>query len=160
LDKLDYLILSEFEKDASSSFVDIAKCIGSTPYTVRRRYEKMKKEGIIFRSIVTIDLEKLGYQGKVFLLINVAPNCNKAETIAYLKTIENVLVVTEVIGPCDLLAIAPITDLKSIQTLIGEAKKAPNIQRVEFTCINNVEFPVSRNFGEVLNLKGQSLAKV
>ncbi len=159
MDSLDYLILSELEKDASLSFVEIARNIGSTPYTVRRRYEKMRTEGVIFRSIVTIDLAKLGYQGKAFLLISLAPNCDKAETIAYLKTIENILVVTEVIGPCDLLAIAPITDLKSIQTLIGKAREAPNIQRVEFACINNLEFPISRNFGDVLNLKGQSLAK-
>jgi DNA-binding Lrp family transcriptional regulator len=159
MDRLDYLILAEFEKDASLSFVDIAKSVGTTPYTVRRRYEKMKKDGIIFRTIVTIDLSKLGYQGKLFLLVHAAPNCNKTDTIAYLKNLENVLVVTEVIGPCDILAIAPITDLKSIQKLIEEAKKAPNIQRVEFACINDVDFPICRNFGAVLNTKSQSLAK-
>jgi DNA-binding Lrp family transcriptional regulator len=160
MDKIDYLILAEFEKDAALSFVDIAKKIGTTPYTVRRRYEKLKKEGIIFRNIVTIDLAKLGYQGKVFLWVHVSPNCDKTDTIAYLKNIENVLVVTEVIGPCDLLAIAPITDLKSIQKLLAEAKKAPNTQSVEFACINDVDFPVCRNFGAVLNLKSQSLAKL
>lgn len=158
MDKLDYLILGELLEDASLSFVEIAKNVGTTPYTVRRRYEKMKTEGIIFRSIVSIDLSKLGYQGKAFLLIAVTPNCKKTETIAHLKTIKNVLVVTEVIGPYDLLAIAPIADLKSIQTLIKEARKAPNIQRVEFACISDVHFPVSPNFGPVLHSKSQALA--
>ena len=158
MDKLDYLILGELLEDASLSFVEIAKNVGTTPYTVRRRYEKMKTEGIIFRSIVSIDLSKLGYQGKAFLLITVTPNSKKTETIAYLKTIKNVLVVTEVIGPYDLLAIAPIADLKSIQTLIKEARKAPNIQRVEFACINDVHFPVSPNFGPVLHAKSQVIA--
>jgi len=158
MDKLDYLILGELLEDASLSFVKIAKNVGTTPYTVRRRYEKMKTEGIIFRSIVSIDLSKLGYQGKAFLLITVTPNSKKTETIAHLKTIKNVLVVTEVIGPYDLLAIAPIADLKSIQTLIKEARKAPNIQRVEFACISDVHFPVSPNFGPVLHAKSQALA--
>lgn len=45
MDKIDYLILSELLKDASLSFVEIAEKVGTTPYTVRRRYEKMKKEG-------------------------------------------------------------------------------------------------------------------
>ncbi len=158
MDQLDYRILGELLKDASLSFVEIAQKVDTTPYTVRRRYEKMKKEGVIFRSIVSLNLSKLGYQGKAFLLITVSPNANKLETISYLKTIRNVMVVTETIGPYDILAIAPISDLKSIQTLITEARKAPNIQRVEFACINYVEFPVTQNFGPVLSQKSKTLA--
>ncbi len=44
LDALDYLILNELLKDAEASFVDVAKRVDSTPYTVRRRYERMKKD--------------------------------------------------------------------------------------------------------------------
>jgi Lrp/AsnC family transcriptional regulator for asnA, asnC and gidA len=158
MDKLDFLILSELLKDATLSFVEIAKKVGTSPYTVRRRYEKMKKEGIIFRCIVSIDLTKLGYQGKAFLLITVSPNGNKSETISYLKKMRNVIVVTELIGPYDILAIVPITDLSSIQTLVKEARKAPYLQRVEIACIDDIHFPVSQNFGTILSQKSYTLA--
>jgi Lrp/AsnC family transcriptional regulator for asnA, asnC and gidA len=158
MDKLDFLILSELLKDATLSFVEIAKKVGTSPYTVRRRYEKMKKEGIIFRCIVSIDLTKLGYQGKAFLLITVSPNGNKSETISYLKKMRNVIVVTELIGPYDILAIVPITDLSSIQTLVKEARKAPYLQRVEIACIDDIHFPVSPNFGTILSQKSYTLA--
>lgn len=158
MDKLDYLILAELMKDSALSFVDIAVKVGTTPYTVRRRYDKLKKEGIIFRNIVSIDLSKLGYQGKALLLITVTPHGNKSETISYLKNIKNVLVVTEIVGPYDLMAIAPVVDLKSIEALIKEARKAPNIQRVEFACLNEVDFPVSRKFDAVLSQKSQAIA--
>ena len=158
MDKLDYLILAELQKDGLMSFVEIAKNVHSTPCTVRRRYEQMKKAGKIFRCIVSLDLSRLGYQGKTFLLINVTPNSNKSETVAYIKNIKNILVVTEIIGPCDIMAIAPITDLTSIQTLLSEAKKAPNIQKVDFYCINDTSFPIGHNFGEVLNQRCQVLA--
>ncbi len=69
MDSLDFLILSELLKDATLSLVEVAKKVGTSPYTVRRRFAIMKKEGIIVRSIVSIDLTKLGYQGKAFLLI-------------------------------------------------------------------------------------------
>jgi Lrp/AsnC family leucine-responsive transcriptional regulator len=156
--KTDYLILSELEKDATLSFVDIAKNVGSTPCTVKRRYEKMKKDGIIFGCIISINLGKLGYHGKTFLMITLTPNGNKSETISYLRTLQNVLIVTQIIGPYDLMAIAPITDLESIRTLLEETKKAPNIQRVEFSCINNVDFPVSPNYRTMLSQKSQELA--
>jgi Lrp/AsnC family transcriptional regulator, leucine-responsive regulatory protein len=156
--KIDYLILSELERDAALSFVDVAKKVGATPCTVKRRYEKMKKEGIIFGCVVSLDLGRLGYQGKTFLLITLAPDSNKLETIAYLSSIQNVLIVTQTIGPYDLMAMAPTTDLRSIQTLLEEARKAPNIQRVEFSCVNNVDFPVNPNYRTILSEKSKTIA--
>ncbi len=159
MDKLDYLILSELFKDASLTFVEIAKNIGSTPYTVRRRYEKMKKEGTIFKSIVSIDLSKIGYQGKVFLLITLAPKGSKIKAIEYLKSLKNVMVVTEIIGMYDILAIAPITDLKSIQEIVKEVKKEPYIERVELACADETSFPVNPNLGTILSQKSRLIAK-
>ena len=150
--------MGELLKDAFLSFVEIAKNVHTTPYTVRRRYERLKKDGIIQLCIVGIDLSKLGYQGKANLLITVTPNSNRAETIAYLKTIKNVIVVSEINGPYDILAIAPIIDYKSIQSLLEQAKKAPHLQRVELACIADASFPVSQNFNKVLSEKSQKLA--
>ena len=118
----------------------------------------MKKEGIIFGCSASIDLGRLGYQGKTFLLITLTPNSSKSEAIAYLRTIQNVLVVTQTIGPYDLIAMAPITDLKSVHVLLEEARKAPNIQRVEFSCVNNVDFPVSPNYRTMLSKKSKAIA--
>jgi DNA-binding Lrp family transcriptional regulator len=158
MDKIDYLILGELFKDGSLSFVEIAKKVGTSPYTVRRRYERMKQEGVIHKCVVSIDLTKLGYQGKAVLLIIIVPNGNKSETINYLTKMRNVIVVTELIGPYDILAIAPITDLYSIQELVKEARKAPYLERVELACINDTHFPVSPNFGTILSQKSYTLA--
>jgi len=159
VDQLDFLILGELLIDASLSFVEIAKRVNTTPYTVRRRFERLKKEGVIQKCIVTIDLSKLGYQGKAFLLITVRPNGNKAETIAYLRTLKNVIVVAQIMGPHDIIAIAPVTDLKSIQLLVKQARKAPFLQRVEIACIDNANFPISGNLGKVLRQQSITLAK-
>jgi Lrp/AsnC family transcriptional regulator, leucine-responsive regulatory protein len=160
LDKLDYLVLNELLKDGTLSFVEIAKSIDSTPYTVRRRYEKMKKDGLIFRCSASIDLSKLGYEGKVFLLVTVQPNSNKAETIEHLKKIRNVMTVTELMGQYDIMAIAPVTDLNSVKALVVEAREAPHVQRVELACIDDTSFPIGANFGAVLGQKSLSLAGV
>jgi DNA-binding Lrp family transcriptional regulator len=158
MDKLDFQILSELHKDGSMSYVDIAKNVNSTPNKVRRRYEKMRRDGIIFRSAAIVDLAPLGFQGKTFIMVNLAPNSNKDETIAYLMKIKNVFGVSQVIGPCDLIAIAFITDLSSIQILLAEARKAPNIQKVDFYCIDDTYFPLGPNFNEMLNQRCQEIS--
>jgi DNA-binding Lrp family transcriptional regulator len=158
MDKTDYLIFSELLKDASLTYKEISNKLGISPYTVRRRFEKMKKEGAIQKCIVSIDLSKLGYQGKAFLLITVAPNGNKSDTIAYLKKIRNIIVTAEIMGPYDIIAIAPILDLKSIQTLVKEIRQAPFLQRVEIACIDNTQFPIGPNFNDVLSQQSLKLA--
>lgn len=158
LDKLDYLILNELAKDAQMSFLTIAKQLGTSTYTVVKRYEKMKKEGIIGKFIISIDLSKLGYQGKVFLMITNVPTQDKSVTIEALKKMKNILIVTEVIGAFDILAIAPITDLNSIRTLVKDIKKVPSVQRIEVACINDTDFPINSSFGKMLRQNFTDLA--
>lgn len=158
MDEIDYLILGELVENAQISFLKIAKKIGISSFTVKSRYEKMKKEGIIVKTIVNIDLSKLGYQGKVFLLITAAPNTAKTVTMEALKKIRNIMVVSEIIGPFDLIAIAPISDLNSVRELVNEVKKIPSVQRVQITCVDDTMFPVSQTFGKMLSEQSHKLA--
>jgi Lrp/AsnC family leucine-responsive transcriptional regulator len=158
MDNIDYQILSILLLDPTLSFVKIADKIEISPYTVRRRYEKMKREGIIFDHIVSIDLSKIGYQGKAFLLITTSPSGNKSDIISLLKKIRNIIVVAETIGPYDILAIAPITDLESIQMLLKDARKIPDVQNIQIACSADVSFPIGQNFGKVLSEKAMELA--
>ena len=158
MDKTDYQILSELMLDSTLSFVKIANKIGISPFTIRRRYEKMKKEGIIFNHIVSINLSKIGYQGKAFLLIKTSPKGNKSDIISLLKKIRNIIVVTETIGPYDILAIAPITDLESIQMLLKDARKIPDVKNIQIACSADVNFPIGQNFGKILSERAKEFA--
>jgi Lrp/AsnC family transcriptional regulator, regulator for asnA, asnC and gidA len=159
MDKLDYLILSELLRDAQMPFSTIAKKLGTSPYTVAKRYEKMKREGKFAHSIVSIDLSKLGYQGKVFLMITNKPDEDRQAIIEALKKVRNVISISEVIGAFNILAIAVVSDLNSIKSAVWEVKKIPGVQNVEVTCIDDAAFPIKSNFGEVLSEKCLQLAK-
>jgi DNA-binding Lrp family transcriptional regulator len=118
----------------------------------------MKKNGIIINSVVTIDLSKLGYQSKVFLLITNAPHTPKSVTIEALKKIRNIIVISEIIGPYDIIAIAPIIDLNSIRELVSEVKKLDSVCRVQISCINDTMFPLNPTFGTLLSQQSINLA--
>ncbi len=153
MDKLDYFILNELLKDAQMPFLQIAKKLGTSPYTISKRYEKMKRDGTIVRSIVSIDLSKIGYQGKAFLMITIAPNQEKSKTTEALTKIKNIISISEIIGAFDILAIAPVTDLDSIMTLVKEIKELPNVQQVEMTFTKDTAFPLNSNFGKTIAKK-------
>jgi len=88
MDELDLYIIRELTKDAQTPFLRIAKKLGISPETVRTRYAKMKENGAIKCCSISINLSRIGYQGKAFLMITNAPNHDKSKTIDALKKCE------------------------------------------------------------------------
>ncbi|MCW4028366.1 MAG: Lrp/AsnC family transcriptional regulator [Candidatus Bathyarchaeota archaeon] len=158
MDKLDYFVLSELLKDAQTPFATIAKKIGVSPKTVISRYDKMKKDGIITRCALSIDPSKLGYQGKAFLMITNSPNQTKAATLSGLKKIINIVVITEIIGAFDILAIAFVTDLNSIMKLVDTVKRIDGVERVEVAFIKETDLPAPQNFNKLYSKQSLTLA--
>lgn len=159
MDRLDYLILSELLNNAQTSLLKIAVKLDISPLTVRKRYERMINEGVIRKSVIAIDLSRLGYQGKAYLLITNAPNVNKAVTIEALRKIQNITIISEIVGPIDILVIAPVIDLNSIKKLVSEVKKIPSVQRVEIACTNNTTFPISPAYGKMMSQRSIELSQ-
>jgi DNA-binding Lrp family transcriptional regulator len=153
MDEVDLQILKELTEDAQTSFSRIAEKIGVSPKTVQTRYEKMKEARIILRSAITVDLSKLGYQGRAFLMITNAPNKTKKDTIGALKQMQNIILLTEIIGDFDVLAIAAIKDFKSIIDIVNAIRKLPSVDQVEVSFTDNTSFPVEKGFAELFQTK-------
>ena len=158
MDKIDYLILSELVKDARLPFLEIAKKLGVSPFTVKSRYEKMVEDGVILKPVINIDLSKLGYQAKAFLFITISSGSSKSVVMEALRKIKNIIVVSEIIGTSDLIAIAPVTDVNSVKVLMEEVKKLPSIKRVKISCQNSTSFPLNQTFGELVSEHTSKLA--
>lgn len=158
MDKLDYLLLAELLKDAQMPFAAIAKKLGVSPQTVISRYEKMKNEGIVAKSVLSIDPSKLGYQGKAFLMITNSLSQGKSVTLTALTKIKNIVVISEIIGAFDILAIAFVTDLNSITKLVNSVKRLDSVERVEIAFINETDMPVTPNFSKLFSKKSSELA--
>ena len=143
--------MEELAEDAQESFLSIAKKIGVSPKTVQTRYERMRREGVILHSGIIVSLSKLGYQGKAYLMIKLVEGKTREEAVAALKQIQNVFLITEIMGgDCDLLALAAVRDYKSIVKLIFGIKKLPSVAQVDVNFTNDTSFPVDKTFNSLL----------
>ena len=149
MDEIDLHIIRELTKDAQTPFLRIAKKLGVSPVTVRTRYEKMKEDRTIKHCSISIDLSRLGYQGKVFLMITNSANHDKSKTLDSLKKMRNIFIISEMIGDFEIMGIVPVKDMNSLKTLVNKIKKLPSVNKVEFTVINDTAFPVNEHFGEI-----------
>ncbi|MFQ6548915.1 Lrp/AsnC family transcriptional regulator [Aestuariibius sp. 2305UL40-4] len=69
IDDTDRNILRELQRDASRSLDEIAKAVGSSKTPVWNRIRKMREAGVIGRTVVELDAEKLGFEACFFVLI-------------------------------------------------------------------------------------------
>jgi DNA-binding Lrp family transcriptional regulator len=150
MDELDIQILKELTKDAQTPFSTIATRIGTSTRTVIQKFERMKKDGIILRSAVTIDLSKLGYQGKAFLKITNAQNQNRKATIDALSKMQNIILSTEIIGDFYVLAVVAVKDFRGIIRLINEVQNLPSVDHVDVSFTDETAFPVGKGFERVI----------
>lgn len=146
MDQVDLNIIKELKKDAGKSFLKIAKKIGVSPRTVQNRYKKMKEKGIIWYPTISIDLSKIGYEGKAYLMITNAPEQDKELTIEALNQMQDVIIFSDIIGDFDVLAIALIRDLESFAKLLLDIKEVPSVDQIDFAFVTDTSFPVDKAY--------------
>jgi len=139
MDEIDLRIVEELMIDAQIPFRRIALKLGISPETVRKRYERMKREGQILLCSVSIDFSKIGYDGLIILMIE---SIERSETLSSLKKMRNVISVNRTIGDFDIMAVAMVQGIADLSKLVNEVRQLPKVNRVElFIGTLNVPFP-------------------
>jgi len=146
MDEVDLKILKELKKNAETPFLKIANHLGISPKTIQTRYNKMKEKGIILHSTISIDISKIGYEGKAYFMITNASNQDPNLTINALNQMQDVFIVAETIGDFDVLAIALVRNLGSFAKLVEDIKTLPSVSQVDFVIVTATSFPVDKSY--------------
>lgn len=71
IDKINWLILEELQKNSRSHLTELSKKVGLSSPTVSERIQKLEDAGIIKGYNVTINMEALGYSLGVYISIKI-----------------------------------------------------------------------------------------
>lgn len=95
LDKTERKIMKLLQKDGRKSFVDMAEEVGVTEGTIRRKFYRLVREGIISIAGVS-DPFKIGFHSPAIITLNVEPGRVKqvAEEISDLDPVHYVALTT------------------------------------------------------------------
>jgi len=128
IDEIDKKILSEYLKDARSSFREVASEIGVAVGTVLSRTRKMEKEGVIKGYSVIIDHEKLGYELTAIAEITVSKG-KLLEMEKEIAKFPNICAVYDVTGLTDAIVIAKFHDRKELSRFTKALLAMPFVER-------------------------------
>ena len=102
IDSLDMKIIKAFQHDARTPIVKLAREVGVNEATVRKRVEKLIKNGIIQKFTVVLDYHKLGRVIKAFVGLRVQPAKLK-EIVDHLSKHPDIMVLYRTSGDTDII---------------------------------------------------------
>ncbi len=143
IDSTDMQILNELMINGQMPYSKISQKIGVSRETVRKKFERMKKEGIIEKITVLIDGHKIGEQGIAFLMIMCLRGANKAAIFNNLKITPDVCLVSELMGDFDFFVWARVRNMQQIAELINDVRKYEGINRIETLLLSQTYFGFS-----------------
>lgn len=127
LDEVGLRIIDMLDKDASMSFVEIAKQIGVSDATVHIRVKRLLEAGIINRFTLSLDNERLGYAHLGFIGINVEPGFADFVISSILK-IDEVLEIHEMHGTFDIFIKIRSKNLEEMREIVeNKIGKIPHV---------------------------------
>ncbi|MCW3986584.1 MAG: Lrp/AsnC family transcriptional regulator [Candidatus Bathyarchaeota archaeon] len=126
IDALDMKIIRALQTDARKPIVQIAKVVNANEATVRRRIDKLLKNGIIERFTVVLDYHKLGRVIKAFIGLRVEPT--KLKAIAeHLAKHPDTQVVYRTSGDTDIVTEVIFENMEDLNSFLEEELKLEGI---------------------------------
>jgi len=119
MDSIDRNILHWLQKDASIRNVELADRVGLAPSSCLRRVRNLWKAGIITRSVVLTDGEKMGRNVKAIVSVKLVDHGNEArkDWLASLAEERAVSQVYSISGETDAVVFLTLANMREFQEL-------------------------------------------
>jgi Lrp/AsnC family transcriptional regulator, leucine-responsive regulatory protein len=128
-DKMDQEIADILAKNGRSTMEEIAKELGTTVETVKRKYKKLKEKGIL-KVTIQFDPSKIGYHA-LGIFFAVTSNVNPNLIINRISEIPDVISIMKTSGNYDLQIYAMIRDIEHLLSIQDELGKINGITKMD-----------------------------
>ncbi len=129
LDKIDQKIADKLSENGRLSMEILGKELDIAPEMAKRRYEKLKKNGLL-KVTIQVNPTKIGYQALCVFFITTS-NENTFLIINRIGRIHDIISIMKTTGDYDLQIYAMIQDLDQLLSIREELGKIPGIMRMD-----------------------------
>jgi Lrp/AsnC family transcriptional regulator, leucine-responsive regulatory protein len=132
LDEIDVKLLTELERDASRSNVELARLAGLSPAATLNRVRRLKESGAIRRVSARLDSAAVGFTLQVYVTLTLA----RQDEVAHRRFVEVVEQTPQVIsadwvtGETDALLMIVARDVAELQLVLSRLNLRGGAQRL------------------------------
>jgi DNA-binding Lrp family transcriptional regulator len=129
VDEIDQKIADKLAENGRISMDDLAKEIGVSPDTAKRRYEKLKKNGVL-KVTIQINLSRIGYKA-MCIFFTTTSNEKSYLIVDKVSRIPNIISIMKTSGDYDLQIYAMVQDIGQLLYVQEQIVKIPGIRKIE-----------------------------
>jgi len=129
VDEIDQRITDKLAENGRISMDSLAKEIGISPDNAKKRYEKLKKKGVL-KVTIQINLSKIGYQA-MCIFFTTTSNEKSNLIVEKVSRIPNIISIMKTSGDYDLQIYAMVQDIGQLLYIQEQIGKIPGIIKIE-----------------------------
>ena len=129
IDEIDIRILKTLLRDPRTSFAEISKDCKMSTSTIRMRFKRLKKDGIITGAITQVNPKSLGYNCIALLSIQAAANEEKS-VYNFVEKIPEILQSFQPIGSYNILSFAALKSIDELAHTVEQINSHPHVRDV------------------------------
>jgi DNA-binding Lrp family transcriptional regulator len=138
LDETDRRILRHLVRDARQSMARLARTLGLSESTIRRRVNRLSKTGVIQRFTIAINYEKAANPITVLVGVN-AGRMPGPEVAQALQGFDNIVEIYTVTGEFDLILKIICQDIRCFEEIIEQIRNQDFIEKTRsFVVLNKI----------------------
>jgi len=130
IDEIDVQILRNLLKNVHTNFSEIAKGCGMTSNSIRARFNRLKRIGVVKGSTIQINPKKLGYDCISLLQIKTKLNAEK-DVYEYLQKIPSIILSSRRLGTHNIHGFAALKNNDELSFTIDQIKSHPSVLEVQ-----------------------------
>ncbi|MCC7568503.1 MAG: Lrp/AsnC family transcriptional regulator [Candidatus Methanofastidiosa archaeon] len=137
MDEVDKDIIRVLNKDARLSFREIAQMLSISVGTVSHRVKRMEEQGVIKGYIPEICAEKVGFDFRAIIFLNIAKG-KLRDVEAELAKHENLVGVYDITGDFDAVIVGRFENRKHLNTFVKEIQTLEYVERTNTSVVLDV----------------------
>jgi Lrp/AsnC family transcriptional regulator for asnA, asnC and gidA len=128
-DETDIRVIRRLQRDARTNFADIAQECDVSVDTIIKRFQRLKRIGIVKGTTILLDPRHLGLECAASLEIGVDPK-KVNDVVNSLRGETGVIFCTPSVGMQNVFAIVALGNVNELNALIERTKTHPNVKAV------------------------------
>lgn len=129
LDKIDLLVLRRLLEDGRASFSQLARETSLTDVAIKKRFDRLKRQGIIHSISAELNLDVLGFSKPVYVLLKTEPGKNK-QISKRLSEFEHVVEFHELMGEHTFMLKLVSPDMTHVKRYLDELGNVDGIKEI------------------------------
>ncbi|MBV9719091.1 MAG: Lrp/AsnC family transcriptional regulator [Candidatus Eremiobacteraeota bacterium] len=140
LDELDLQILEALQRNARSTFTELASLVGLKAPAVHDRVKRLEQRGYIRGYSAHLDPERLGLHLTAFVSCYTTPDCSYHDFTHRLSEMPEICEIHSVAGEESFICKVVTRSTQHLDELLGRLKTTPGMARTRTTIVLSMPF--------------------